>query len=204
MFDFIVELDYGLVRENILYDILLDFRAFVQQISEVSPFLTEEDIHFRASVLFSGDMVLSRIPTPEQVSFVKLREVTDSSVNGFTSHKVHIDGNQGMVLVTSSKRASLFNMILKKKKEDIFYAISYKQSKGNYNLSSFSEMSAELVSLSDDIILKKDDINFQEIITNIIKENHGGIILNYNKAMEALENIKEQKQRQSADDNLLF
>lgn len=204
LFDFLVELDYGLIREHILYDILIDFRNFVQQIRECNHSLSEDRILLWASILFNADILLSKATDPSKVSYTKLAEVSRTAVGGFGSWYITLNGQKTMVIVPGGKLDNLFYMIKHKKKEDIFFPEDNRilGHKAPFNLNlNFQD---DIVSLSSREVLSNQDESFQENLDKFLSSNANDLRLDYYKSMIVLRDIEEQRSKQAHEDAQSF
>jgi hypothetical protein len=204
LFDFIVEMDYALIRENILYPILLKFREHAEHMKSMCAVPNEEALK-RASLTFDRDIFIAKKQAETSNIFPAIRGMAKRNINGYFSKPFrNLRNEECNLLVADSNTSNVLSIIKNKAMEDIFATDTYYPIKANevYPLDLPKE---NIVShLNDSTIMGNPNPAFQNTITNIISNSVHGTILDYTKSIAVLTDIETQLKKRKQDDKLLF
>lgn len=202
LFDFVVEMDYATVRNEVLYNILKSYKSHVERVKSLSYGITEKDAIERAGLLFDTDVFIqseSRGNAFPQINELTGKEITSYSIYEF----IDIQGKDASILIANGNTTDILSIIEQKGMEDIFHKHSTTRFIENevYPIESLKD---KLVYLNSDTVLQRTSKAFQAALDSILRATVNHTLLDYDKVNIALEDIELKRKKKKDDDDQLF
>jgi predicted NACHT family NTPase len=208
LFDFIIEKDYALVREHVLYDILVSYRDFVNHIKKINLSISSENAEDLASYLFDCEIFATK--NGSLIDEGKLFKEVFALARGKVSTLMHegaiINDNKFYLYISDSSVSTIMKMIVNKKADDLLILkTKFKEDKDEkFVFSEELNLDALVTNLSSDSIISilneellEEFLKFLSYVTHRPKINH-------RKAMDALRDIEQMRVRKKAEDASFF
>lgn len=210
LFAFIIEQDYALVRQHVLYSILVEFRNYIGHIKSINPSLHEDKINLLASCTFGCEFFASTKDAAESIStYIDAKSLAtgEYSFSMLMHLRPSINNKKVFFYVSNNTVLEVISMINAKGMDDLIERVSYKQvshKKAKKTVLLPLKIGATLENVTHNILSTGGNPDLLDDYLLLINEGHYSKSISVTKAMQVLRDIEQLKVAQEAENTVLF
>jgi len=204
LFDFIIEQDYALVREHILYKILIDYKNYFEGMKSLNINITEQNLQRRTGFLFKQDVfLLQKTEGIDDKVLEKIQTLSKHKVSSIGFSSINLNGELVAVYTASSRDVSILRMIESKHMDKLSLDFVEPRSK-RFVLKDMFHWNNEIINIGSDNLLAIKDNDFQNTITEIIAHANRQFGLNHIQCLKVLNDIEIVKAKKESENEVSF